>query len=551
MTDWKKILQDQRRDSQSFSNNLYPSSQSRKISIGITVDASAKARPEAGKEDEVMLPVTEKKVASSQGKSVQSNTVGTKATSKVKQVEASNRETAAFFSTQTLRSEMETTKTFEFYANQTSILKPDALVHKECAYRRKIEKDGNTERMEEFALASTQGIRVSDKGEGGEKTGKISTGNEALRMKLREILGTSPSQKDQILNSQPHATDTVNLKLDCKEVQKEETVKCKRNSDTIETDSESPNQTVQRPVTRSLTRRKAQTRTQPKLQSKNNNGVKLLPSSSARFKLKHQEKNIFSFDEAEGRTGTSRWPVKSTSSLSKRKTSERSTRIQPRRIHFSRNTNSESSSKSSGRETTTPLLEKTAQQSNAKAGSSSSPSLNHKNGFPHSPVKRKTGKQEDFDSLPSPKSADMQKCFSCPSVLKEVELQEDFDNPLSPKNMESKEKFEYSMSPNNSKAEDFQSPTFAMNSPMKNEVCNPPSISKTPEEGGFNSSLMEGFGRLRNLRASILGSAGSSLYSGSSVSLFLFKILILILSSRILFVSNLEKRIFCFAFALP
>lgn len=467
-----------------------------------------------------MLPVTERKVSYSQGKSVGANAVGTKAASKVKQV---NHETAALYSAQTLRSEMATAKTVEFYANRTTVLQSDDFVHKEfnsIAYGRKSEKGGNLERMEEFTFAARQGTHVSDKGGGGEKTGNISTGNEALRMKLWEILGTSPSRKDQTSNLHPHETNTVNLKLGCKEVQKDETNKHKQNSDSIETDSESPNQNVRRPVTRSLTQRKAQTRKQSKLQCKNNTGVKVLPSATPRFKLKHQEKNIFAFDEAEGRTGTSRWPVKSTSSLSKRKTSEKSKRIHPRRISFSRSMNSENSSQSSGRETTPPPLpEKTAQQRNTKAGSHSSPSLNHKDGFHHSPAKRNTDKQNDFDRLPSSKSADMKKCFSCPSVPKEAELHGDFDSPLSPNNAGSKVKFESSLSPNNNRApEDIQSPTFAMNPPMENEFRNPPSLSKRPEGEGFHSSPMEKFGCLRNFRASTLGSAGSSLCSGSSVS---------------------------------
>eukprot|EP00268_Persea_americana_P058296 TRINITY_DN7043_c1_g1_i1.p1 TRINITY_DN7043_c1_g1~~TRINITY_DN7043_c1_g1_i1.p1 ORF type:complete len:816 (+),score=196.54 TRINITY_DN7043_c1_g1_i1:316-2763(+) len=513
---------DQRRDCQTFSNNLYPSSQSRKISIGITVDASAKPRPdEPRKEDEVMLPVREKKVAYSQGKSVEANAVGTKAASKVKQV---NHETAALFSAQTLRSETATTKTVEFFANRTSVLQSDDFVHKEfnsIAYGRKSEKGGNSERVEEFTFAARQGTHVSDKGGGGEKIGNISTGNEALRMKLWEILGTSPSRKDQTSNLHPHETDTGNLKLGCKEVRKDETNKHNQNSDSIETDSESPNQSVRRPVTRSLTQRKAQTRKQSKLQCKNNNGVKVLPSSSPRFKLKHQEKNIFAFDETEGRTGTSRWPVKSTSSLSKRKTSEKSKRIHPRRIHFSRSMNSENSSHSSGRETSPPPLPEktavTAQQRNSKAGSHSSPSLNHKDGFHHSTEKRNTDKQKDFDRLPSSKSADMKKCFSCPSVPNEAELHGDFDGPLSPNNAGSKEKCESSLSPNNNRApDDIQSPTFAMNSPMENEFRNPPSLRKRPEGEGFHSLPMERFGCLRNFRASTLGSAGSSLCSGSS-----------------------------------
>lgn len=222
------------------------------------------------------------------------------------------------------------------------------------------EKGRDAERTEEAAFSTKQ---LVDEENGKEPQKMEKCGNEALKTKIWEILGTCPSEKKHSFNS-PSFVDNMensntnprrenqtskfsksklmpdlkenkeNLninKKECekgtaaiekvasrdlrknrdilnakknKEFQKEKTTRAKQNSDTIETDSESPNQVKRRPVTRSLTRKNTPSERIRTLQRNASASKKPLSSSSSDFKLKRRDENIFVFDEVERKTGS-------------------------------------------------------------------------------------------------------------------------------------------------------------------------------------------------------------------------------------------------------
>ncbi|XP_058084019.1 meiosis-specific protein ASY3-like [Magnolia sinica] len=341
---------------QSVSNNFYPSNQSRKISIGITVEAPAKTRTEARKEGKVASRTMEKKVTSSQGKSMEADKdTRLKSVLKGKQAEVPDQETAAWFSTRSLYQETAITNTVQLYASRTSILQSSDGLHKKfdgVTYGRKTEKRENVERVEEFAFATTQKMHVSDKGAEGEKLETTSLKVEVKNLKSGK-------------------------RGDCKGV----FVKPWKNSDSIETDSESPNQNALRPFTHSLTQKKAVNKTQRKLQHEINKGVNVVLTSSC-FKLKCPEKNVFAFDEAEGRVGILHWTANGSSSFCKRKKrGKRSTRIQAPRICLSRKPFCKKSLQSPAREKTPSPPEKTAPKVDTEACFHSPPSQSQNNKY--------------------------------------------------------------------------------------------------------------------------------------------------------------------------
>ncbi|XP_043723411.1 meiosis-specific protein ASY3 isoform X2 [Telopea speciosissima] len=285
--------------------------------------------------------------------------------------------------------------TVHFYANQTSILHSVNGVGKKLdsvTDGRALGNDGTTARVEESAFAATLEVCVPDggpvKGET-DKTAKRS--NEDLRMKLWEILGTDPSPNEQnpgtpaqtpevgVDNKKPvrhlnqkgnnvvkpeHNSDTrqmlESILLPIEQIPASQSqilemggknsksvghldekgnkaVKLRQLSDTIETDTQSTNQTSRRPVTRSSTRKKAPAAVQLKLQHKVNNGGHAPPSLSHRGKY---QKNIFSFDDAEGWSTRLCGTVDGSSSMLGRKNNERKhSRLAPQTIYLPKKDN--------------------------------------------------------------------------------------------------------------------------------------------------------------------------------------------------------------------
>ncbi|XP_042426473.1 meiosis-specific protein PAIR3-like isoform X1 [Zingiber officinale] len=150
----------------------------------------------------------------------------------------------------------------------------------------------------------------------------IKHNNEGLKAKLQEILNMASESKQKIELPKPEDKNAINSDQSGKFAQSHQIIdspvvrdrktfnknqrkvrqrKSNRNkmkSDTIETDSESPNEIIRRPLTRSLTQKKASSKTFQKLCQGSVYG-KIPLSSSSESKQKLGENNIFTFDGVE------------------------------------------------------------------------------------------------------------------------------------------------------------------------------------------------------------------------------------------------------------
>ncbi|XP_074576354.1 meiosis-specific protein PAIR3-like [Curcuma longa] len=152
----------------------------------------------------------------------------------------------------------------------------------------------------------------------------IKHNNEGLKAKLQEILNMASESKQKIELPEPEDKDAINRNQSDKFAQSHQIIdspvvrnrktfnrnqrkvrqgNSKRNkmkSDTIETDSESPNEIIRRPLTRSMTQKKASSKTFQKLFQGSVYG-KIPLSSSSESKQKLGENNIFTFDGVEAK----------------------------------------------------------------------------------------------------------------------------------------------------------------------------------------------------------------------------------------------------------
>lgn len=152
----------------------------------------------------------------------------------------------------------------------------------------------------------------------------IKHNNEGLKAKLQEILHMASESKQKMELPKPQDKDAINRNQSGKFAQSHQIIdspvvrdrktfnrnqrkvrqgKSNRNkmkSDTIETDSESPNEIIRRPLTRSMTQKKASSKTFQKLCQGNMYG-RIPLSSSSESKQKLGEKNIFTFDGVEAK----------------------------------------------------------------------------------------------------------------------------------------------------------------------------------------------------------------------------------------------------------
>lgn len=440
-------------DCRSIGSKYQPSSQSRKISIGVMVDSVAKKMSGAAKEDEVAV-LTERTNLNVEN-SIEVKNKGQRVAAPVKgkpiEAEAPEQERSPWITTRSLHQQSSFPETFfraeqpatsgrqnklngqknapathsvQFCTNKTSILESDSGKKQfdGITYKRKGTKDGGTETVKEFSFAAGQEDHVSDKAD------KTETQTETLRLKLWEILGNISSPKSQHSNSQSHEVGANNLKPGQNFDQKGgEVVRPRQNSDTIETDSEDPDHTIRRPVTRSLT----QKRVSPKVQVKR---TKCGPSSG--YIQKNQEKNIFSFKEGWSRrvngsaNGGSSKPMR-------KKSDKKSTKIEPRKILFPE-------------KDTSDKIQGESYRSKAMLPAEEIPSPGKKMGdFHHclpengreyievekkiqeqnsrqAPFTDKTDQQEDFNSSAN---GDQQEDIANPSLKNVVDQQDDFENP--------------------------------------------------------------------------------------------------------------------------
>ncbi|XP_011040068.1 PREDICTED: uncharacterized protein LOC105136427 isoform X1 [Populus euphratica] len=568
-----KLQDDQMSDCRSFGSNYHQSSQSRKISIGILIDSLPKKRSRGTKEDEAAVPDIER-VNSKKESSVESKKKGKgaiDATTKGKQTEAPRRVPSPWTTTRSShqkspisegvlhavgtsslprstgrRNGISTAKNVpvthpvEFFAEQTSNSHSGDGKEKfgGFTYKRKGREDRNSQPGEEFTFATAQEGSTVDKVATDDKTEERT---EILKMKLWEILGNASSPTNQPSNSQVHQTGANNLNPEQILNQADDVVvKPRQSPDTIETDSESPNHIMKRPVTRSLTRKRASTEQKPE---KNKVG----PSSSYRQKL--QEKNVFSFEEI--LPGKQNVAVNGGSSMSTMKKGQiKSCGIEPCKTHLSEDYNADKIQEGIHKSERSLPAEKTSSLSNKKGNihcslqnkrecrepkngnkerdsnqsareasfsAEKTFSLSNKMGnFHGSPrnkrehLELKNRNQERYshqsgreDSHQSPWTdvTDQQKDFNSPAAPEHGDQQENFDTPSS----------NSAVNPH----DDFQSPTFKINSPTLSSF--PSSMPKSdqikqvfasPEQAmrSFTVGKIHSFWTLRNSNAGCFAS---------------------------------------------
>ncbi|KAI9182320.1 hypothetical protein LWI28_024179 [Acer negundo] len=528
------MFQDRVNNCQSFGSIYHPSSQSRKISIGITVDSQTKKKPEDTKQAEVEVPNAEGINCNKQNfTEPKTKGEGTTTANKGKQIDGTEQVSSPWITTRsshqktpTLENVLHTeqsrpatggrqkklnvvkdkqgTYSVQFFANENTILQTSDGSQKKfngITYRRMKEKDRGPECLEDFAFATAQDVTSSDKAVIPDKMDKPENGrSETLRMKLWEILGTVASPKSQ--NSNPKASEAGADKLKQKEVvdQTGDTVvRPRQNSDSIETDSEGPNQPTMRPLTRSLTRKRASTKVQ---QNKTKIG------SCSTYKQIHEKKNIFSFEE--GWSGKLDGAINSGSSIPARKKIQRkSSAIKPRKISFLEKDNAGEPQRASYSRKSPPQTEKISSLGKKVDSFRGCPPEERRNYF-----EAKNNIQENDCQSPASKTMNQTGDFHNPTLVENRKHQEDCNHP-SLKNV-----FE--------PLDEFQSPTLAFKTPtLSPSPCSMPSTVQMeqdctpgPDETRFS---MGNFRSFRTLQTPKSDCSGSDAETESPVSLILLR----------------------------
>uniref|UniRef100_A0A0D3BNN9 Meiosis-specific protein ASY3-like coiled-coil domain-containing protein n=1 Tax=Brassica oleracea var. oleracea TaxID=109376 RepID=A0A0D3BNN9_BRAOL len=165
------------------------------------------------------------------------------------------------------------------------------------------EMDKSPERMQEPPSAVLQQKVASQREEKrGPETAKDGS-TDVLRSKLWEILGKASPEYNEDVNSETPEVVKTNSKLNQDKTSNDDPLtKPRHHSDTIETDSESPEVATRRPVTRSLLQRRVGARG---IQKRTKTGANLGGKST------EEVNNVFTFEEGlRGRNGTTVMPKK-------------------------------------------------------------------------------------------------------------------------------------------------------------------------------------------------------------------------------------------------
>lgn len=332
----------------SFGSNYHPSSQSRKVSIGIVVDQFAKTKANDGREDTAVVPITgnlaSNKVNEDRQRNGKVKDVGKEKGSRDAVQETSswpgsksfyqNVPSSVFDAKQCQRyngSNNSQQHCGQYNSSQKSVVQSGDGQQKNIngvTNGRKGQRDGSTNRVEEVSFATAQELKVPVEEVVKEKVVNTEkAGAEALRMKIWGVLEAVSTPTEDLCNSQTSKNGADNFEPERKsDEKKNSTVKLRQNSDTIESDSDSPSNTMKRPVTRSLTRKRPIKVQQQKFKN--------APSSSDR--QKQPDKTKFSFEEGWSRRTTSATIGGSSGSKSGKKNCAR---IEPRKLQFSERSN--------------------------------------------------------------------------------------------------------------------------------------------------------------------------------------------------------------------
>ncbi|KAK3026936.1 hypothetical protein RJ639_040342 [Escallonia herrerae] len=356
----------------------------------------------------------------------------------------------------------------QFFANQTSILQARGGMQKKfnsVTYRRNGGREDDTvPRMKETA----QEVLVPEKEVVEDKTKTAGNqGNESLRMKLWDILGTVSSPNKQTSNSQALEKGANSLKAELSSDEKRTPMTNPReNSDTVESDSESPNQSTRRPVTRSLTQKRSSTKVQ-RMKGKH--------VASHSHEQKHREKSLFSFEE-----GLSGRLCAAGPSMSSRKKSEKKS-----------STNELLRTCSLEQEN---LDQASVNRNKAKTAVEKSSLLGHTIGsFKSSPPEKKIDLAEAKNDI-------QQKDSDQTPVMKMTHKLGDIDRPTLEENVDQQENLAIPSLTNIARPEYDLSPTFGLKAPSQNFSPNmsPEPNHCSPPQRVFNTGGIRSFKSLQN-----------------------------------------------------
>ncbi|PKA51322.1 hypothetical protein AXF42_Ash002685 [Apostasia shenzhenica] len=293
-------------DCRSLGSNQHPSGRSAKVSIGIAVEkekssvmASAYAQHVAEKRMEC------------KGRAVADNA----ANLEIKEVDYKGDKNSDWVSSTFSCCGTSNIDACRVFTNQVPVLQSVECTNRTLsglACEKKRKKDGDIERDGGLAFASGQEANLINQEIGRKEPGDVdnrSTGS--LKMKLWEILGGAtgvPSENEHQMNSPELQENKENAYVDQNGRSAKGTVAGPiHSSDPIETDSESPNQTIRRPATRSMTRKRCPNKVVQKSRGALNDVKMLLSSGASHYKHKGKEslrgstkKNNISFDDGKG-----------------------------------------------------------------------------------------------------------------------------------------------------------------------------------------------------------------------------------------------------------
>ncbi|BAT95211.1 hypothetical protein VIGAN_08189000 [Vigna angularis var. angularis] len=318
----RQVLHDeQTSDCRSFGSNIRSSSQTRKISIGVMADSKTSTRNGLTIGDGIVVPNTEREISIVGNFPGEKNEVkGVTPSFNIKhsggppELKCSWISKSFYQRTPISESILQANQassllvspgggddpngieraagkhSVQLFSYQTSTLTSNNFKKFDAdAARIKGRKDEPTDKVKEFTFATVQQVFESEKTDPEDKVNRTENRTENLRMKLCQILGTTSSHKSRHSGSPARNKDDESLPPEQRSDQKQNIcAKTIQNSDTIETDSENPDQALKRPVTRSWSRKKTSSKKQP---GKGKSG----PSSKKTEK--QGEKNIFSFKE--------------------------------------------------------------------------------------------------------------------------------------------------------------------------------------------------------------------------------------------------------------
>lgn len=451
-------------DYRSFGSNYPPSSQSRKISIGVMADSQPKRNPAPDKGDgDVIAKVEKLKSATVTDLQANKKDKGDLAAKQMNAAKGTERATSPWRSPRSSYRKLGTLE--NVLCKQTSSLSGSKGLNKglngahQAGARDSFQNfpisspqhsdgelnggrndkgmDRTPERMEEPPSAVLQ-QKVASQREEMNKPEKDKNGTtDALRSKLWEILGKASPANNEDVNSETPEVVKTNFKLSQDKGSNDDPlIKPRHNSDSIETDSESPESATRRPVTRSLLQRRVGAK-----------GVQKKTKAGANLgrKTAEQVNNIFSFEEGlRGKIGTA---MNSSGMPKKQRGRRKNTVVQCRKVHSREKDDADGIRKSK----TPPRSEST--------GTGKRSSFSDKKGsshelHPQSKARKQkpdiSTREEDFHPSPEAETAATPEMFH--GLSKNGDKQERPSNVFREKSAE----------PEN----EFQSPTFGYKAPI-------------------------------------------------------------------------------------